>query len=277
MLTSTHGIAQTLLDLRSAERAAGRLGQQLNTGSKLTSPADDPALWAEADRAQSTTTYLDAVHTSLNEVAGNVHVADMAMDAISRHIDIMKQQLAEALDYLPGDPGRDQRITNFNTIRQQIDLLIQTTRDPGARRIMADPAVDPTAGDQQIITGPDGARKTIHAREVHTGPTGLNIPALDPALTNDEVDAALAGLVKAKATLASRRAGLATDAQDLIRVQENNTHISDLYRIHAESLRAVDFTEAAVELQSVEVRRSLASQILGSITGQRSKILDLLQ
>jgi hypothetical protein len=204
-------------------------------------------------------------------------VADMAMDAISRHTDIMKQQLAEALDYLPGEPGRDQRITNFNAIRQQIDQLIETTRDAGARRIMADPAVDPTAGDQPIITGPDRARKTIHAREVHTGPTGLNIPALDFALTNDDVDAALAGLDKAKTTLTRRRAELATEAQDVIRVQENNAHISDLYRIHAESLRAVDFTEAAVELQSVEVRRSLAFQTLASITEQRSKLLDLLQ
>ena len=275
MLTPTHGIAQTLLDLRSAGSTAARLGRQLTMGSTLASPADNPAQWAEADSAQSSASYLDAVHASLNQTATNIHVADLVMDAISRLLDLMKQQLVEALDH-PAGPARDQRIANFNNIRLQIDDLINNTEDEGARRIMADPTVDPGAGDQQVPIGPDGVRKIIHAREVHTGPGGLNIPALDPALSKDEIFAAVDGLGRGKAALTARRAALAQDAQDILRYQENNTRTADLYRVQAESLRTTDFTEAAAELQSAELRRSLAIQTLGSITEQRAKLLELL-
>ena len=77
--------------------------------------------------------------------------------------------------------------------------------------------------------------------------------------------------------MAARRDGLAADAADITRYTGQSTSISAFYQSQAESLTGVDSTEAAVELQSVSTRQSLAMQSLVSINASRNALLELLQ
>jgi flagellin len=276
MMLFTHSVSRSLLDIQRADRATARLGRELNTGNRINSAADDPASWVEASRAQATATYLDAVHTGLHEAATVVHEVDISMGAIGTFLDLMKQQLVQALDRPAGDPNRDALLQNFNRIRQQIDSLVNTAGE-GARKIMSDPAVDPQAGDLRVRIGTDGAAKTISARQVHTGATGLHIPAVAAGAANDEINSAVNNLDAANATLAARRAALDRDAQDLKRYQAGNTQISDIYTARGESLQIADPTETAAEMQSVDLRRALALQTLAGLTTARASLLGLLR
>ena len=95
----------------------------------------------------------------------------------------------------------DDILNSFNELRTLIDQLAMPPKDHGARKIMADPALVPEAGDWEILVNEYGFRKTIHGQEVHTGLTGLNIPSLPGTATNAEIEAAIVNLDTAKDTL----------------------------------------------------------------------------
>jgi len=275
MISST--VNGSLRDLSKAGKSATRLGQQLITGKKVQSPADNPAAWLQAGRAQSTAGLLDAIHAGLNELATNIQVADTTMQAVGRDLGTMQSQLEEALKHPAGDPVRQQLVASFNSTRQQIDDLVNGTSQAGARNLMTDPASNPQAGDIQALVGLTGEMKIVHAQQVDTGKTGLQVPDVPVDATDSQLQAALANLKTAEQTLAARRNGLAADAGDISRYLDRGTRVSGFYQAQAESLTGGDPNEAAVELQSVNVQQSLALQSLASISTNRSALLELLQ
>jgi flagellin len=278
MSTFTSGINQSLSNIESADQAATRLSQQLSSGRKIQTAEDDPSTWLEASRADSTSTYLDAVHTGLQEVSTDLSVVNTAMQAIGGYLSSMQGQLQQALSYPAGDPNRQQYIANYNTILQQIDQTVNTESQAGARNLMSDPATDPQAGNLQVLVGLNGQTRTVHAQEVDTGPNGLNVPALDPATATDaDVQAALTSLTSAQSTLASRQMVLGADTAD---IQDYTTQVSatsGLYQTQVDALTTGDPSEAAAELQSVNVQRSLAVSTMATISTSRQAILALLQ
>jgi hypothetical protein len=198
------------------------------------------------------------------------------MQAIGEHLATMQGQLEQAQKYPAPSPIREQLISNANGMRRQINDLVNTTAHTGARNLMSDPAKDPQAGDIQALVGLNGKLKTIHGQQVDTGPGGLHIAGLPVDATDAEIQNALQALQSAQTTLVARRNGLAADAAEVTRYTGQGSSLSGLYQGHAESLTAGDATEAAVELQSVSVRQSLAVQSLASVTADRTAILELL-
>jgi flagellin len=260
MSMATSAIKGSLRDVSKAGQAATRLGQQLTTGKKVQTPQDGAFTWLEAGRAQSTAGYLDAIHTGLNEVATNIRVAATTMQAIGELMGTMQGQLRQAQKYPAGDPIRQQLISDANGIRRQIDDLVNTTAQPGARNMI----------------GLNGEGKTVHGQQVDTGPGGLNISVLKANATDAQLQNALQALQSAQTTLSARQDGLATDSADISRYLDQSSSVSKLYQSEAESLTGVDATEAAVELQSASMRQSLAMQSLASIGASRDAILELL-
>ena len=271
----TSGLNSALDDLRGADQTASRIGQQLTTGRKIRSPQDDPSTWLEASRASATSTYLDAVRTGLSEVSTNLGTVDATMQAIGRHLQDMKGQLEKALSVPADDPSRTQYIANFNAIRDQIDGLVDTA-PPAARSLMTSPAGDPAAGDIKVLTGL-GQSRTVHAQAVDTGGAGLNLAPLDPAqVTDADLHDALASLATAQDTLANRQAALGVDEAAIRQYQNQTAETSGVYQAHTDALTSGDPAEASLELQSVELRHSLALQALASISNDRRALLGLL-
>ena len=271
-------VNQALSSASRSDQASGRLTAQLTSGKKVQNPEDGPSTWLEASRAGSDSSYLDAVHTGLDEVSTNLNVVNTDMQAIGQYISGMQGQLQEALNFPAGDPNRQQFITNFNQLRGQIDQTVNTEAQTGARNLMSDPAADPQAGNLQVLVGPNGETRTVHAQELDTGPNGLNIPALDPATATDtDLQAAVTNLAAAQATLATRQMVLGADSADIQNYASQTSQVSKLNQSEIDSLTGVDSNEAAVELQSVQVRHSLAIQMLASINTDRQAVLSLLQ
>ena len=85
-----------------------------------------------------------------------------------------------------------------------------------------------------------GDVKTIGRQEVHTGPTGLDIPELTEAdltensqaggpLSQQKLDDIAANLENAKAILRQRRDALGSDAAAIARAKSSNTEAAALY------------------------------------------------
>lgn len=160
-----------------------------------------------------------AVNLSLNKAAISVRTADKAMKTISTHIGSMKSQLSAIVKhyppYLSSSPERIKALKAFNAFRREIEALTVPTQDRNAAKIMADPAVLSEAGNQVIAVG-NGETGTIQSQQVHTGPTGLNIPALSDTATDAEINTAINNLDAAQATLGQRQAGLSMNWDVLV-------------------------------------------------------------
>ena len=277
MSTVTNGATGSLRDISKADTAVSRLGQQLITGKRVQNPEDGPSTWLQAGRAQSAAGLLDAIHTGLNELATNIRVADTTMQSIGSMLGIMRGQLEEAQKHPVGDPMRQQLIAGANTARQQIDDLVYTTSQSGARNLMSDTAKNSDAGPIQAMVGINGEVKTVHAQQVDTGAGGLDIPILTVKATDDQLQIQLESVQTAKATLEARRNGLAADASSIIRYSDQSLSIARFFQREAESLTGADETEAALAIQSVSTQRSLAVQSLASMNTSRDAILELLR
>ena len=84
-------------------------------------------------------------------------------------------------------------------------------------RIMADPSRNSDAGDWVVdLDDNNGNKTTIHSRQVHSGPDGLNIHELPGEATDDEIYGAIENLDTAKEILGRRRNALSSDFRHIL-------------------------------------------------------------
>jgi flagellin-like hook-associated protein FlgL len=274
------GINQALFNINGLNKTMDSLTQRLSTGEKINSSKDNPSAWVAASNSHSAFNRLQAINSGLNMVAMNIRVADTTMGTIGDYLDNMESQLDMIIkNYPPFPPGSSERadfLKGFNGLRKQIDQLT-LPREEGAKKIMADPSVFPGAGDWEIIVGENSAGKTIHSRQVHTGPTGLNIPELPEEATDSEIAEAIANLRTAKITLEQKRAGLGFDAAGIARWQEHNTRTANFHQNRAERIENADMNEVAAQIKSVELRQALTIEVIRGITENQSQLIAVLR
>ena len=167
----TSGVTRSLRDAHRAEQTATRLGRQLMSGQKIQTASDDPATWLEGKRSQSTAGFLDTIHTGLVDTSTSVQIADTTMQAIGKHLDIMSGTLRQALEYPAGDVARQQAVASFNGVLQQIDDMVYTTPQTGARNLLSGVNV-------AVLVGLRGEQKIVHAQRVDSSAAGLKLAAL---------------------------------------------------------------------------------------------------
>jgi hypothetical protein len=160
-------------------------------------------------------------YAKINSVAATVRGADAVMQKIDKQIDHMKNQLLEHVKhYPPYDKASAERIRllkQFIGFRKQIDQLTFPPDNYGAMKIMADPSRNSDAGNWEIeLDNNDANQTTIHSRQVHSGPEGLNIHKLPDEAGDDEIYAAIENLDSAKEILSHRRDALSLDFQNIL-------------------------------------------------------------
>ncbi len=133
---------------------------------------------------------LQVSNFGINTAAQSIRIADRAMEKIETHIDRMKDELQiHVKNYPPFLAGSKERVemsNNFNGFRKLIDQLTFPPEDKTAGKIMADPSSFESE-DGDIVVEHKGFSKTIHSRQVHTGPDGLNIPELSGHATDGDI------------------------------------------------------------------------------------------
>lgn len=275
------GANQAMFHLDRIRRDMDRLSNQLATGRKINHSADDPVLWSRIQRGNASVKKLLDINNALNMVAENIRIADKAMETIRRYIGQMKADLDAIIKnyppYPPGDPERVKYLRSFAALREQIDRMTIPPRDEGARRIMSDPASNPDAGDWEVMINENGDRVVIRSREVHTGPTGLDIPPLPDDATDAEIEAAISSLERAVRTLSERQAGLGGDAASIQRSSVFNEKISAIQTKISEKAGQADVEEAGALAKATGLRYEVAMEAVRSLTGMHEQLLELLE
>jgi hypothetical protein len=171
----------------------------------------------------------------------------------------MKEQLDIIVKHYPpflsSSPDRIKALRSFSAFRREIDALtIPPQQSHKAAKILADPAAFPQAGNQAVPRA-DGGSGTIQSQQVHTGPTGLNIPALSDTATDAEINAARKSLDAAQITIGQRQAGLSMDWATIVPTG--------------------NYADAVAERTSIEVGKSIAQNTWQGFTDSRPLLLQL--
>ena len=282
-------IDRALIAAEQAKSSMDAATRRISTGRKINAAADDPARWASTRQARSIDGHLQAVNAGLETAAISIRGADQAMAAIEEHIDQMIEVVKLFPPYPEGDNSEERikMLRSFNGIRRLIDQLTIPPNDDLGQAILSDPATNDVPDSWPVIVNEQGDVKAIRRQEVHTGPTGLNIPELTEAdltengqaggpLSRQKLDDIAANLENAKAVLRQRRDALGSDAAAIARVKTSNAEAADFHKAYAEKLEAADVNEAAAQVTSIQLKQSLALESLGSITSMRSELVALL-
>jgi hypothetical protein len=283
-------IDRALIGAEQAKSSMDAATKRIATGKKINSPADDPVRWVSAQQGRSIDTHLQAVNAGLESVAVSIRGSDQAMAAIEEHLDQMIEIVKLFPPYPEGDNSEERirMLRSFNGIRQLIDQLTVPPRDDLGQAIMADSASNDVPDSWPVIVNERGDVKTIRRQEVHTGPTGLDIPAITEAdltedgqaggpLSRQKLDDIAANLENAKTVLRQRRDALGSDAAAIARAKSSNAEAAAFYASFAENREAADINETAAQVKSIELKQALALESLGSITSLRSELVALLK
>jgi flagellin-like hook-associated protein FlgL len=275
------GRNQSLLHLNFATNTLNSLKQKVGTNRRINVPKEDPSGEVKVSQNGASFDDLQALNAFLNSVAMRIRVADSTMGKIETIIDRMKEELGRIIkNYPPFPPGSEERVKflrSFKALRQEIDQLSFSTTDEAASKITADPAVASQAGDSNAVTSGNGTRLTVHSQQVHTGPTGLNIPELPESATDEEINAAIKNLKEARKMLGQRQYELAKDALSIQQSLESNPKIDQLAGSPVEAPKAPDATEMTAENKSSEYKQTLTIESIKSLTKDQSQLSELLK
>ena len=282
-------IDRALIAAEQAKSSIDTATKRISTGKKINAAADDPVRWASTQQGRSVDGILQAVNSGLESVAIGVRGADQAMATIEEHLDQMIEIVKLFPPYPEGDNAEERikMLRSFNGLRQLIDQLTIPPGDDLGQAIMADPASTDVPESWPVVVNERGDVRTIGRQEVHTGPTGLDVPELTEAdltengqaggpLSRQQLDDIAANLENAKTVLRQRRDALSGDAAAIARAKTTNDQTAAFYTSYAENLEADDVNETAAQVTSLQVKQSLAIETLGSITTLRSELVALL-
>ncbi len=283
-------IDRALIAAEQAKSSIDIATKRISTGKKINAAVDDPVRWASTQQGRSVDGILQAVNSGLESVAISIRGSDQAMAAIEEHLDQMIEIVKLFPPYPEGDNSEERirMLRSFNGIRRLIDQLTIPPGDDLGQTIMADPASSDVPASWPVVVNERGDVKTIGRQEVHTGPTGLGIPELTEAnltedgqvggpLSQQKLDNIAANLENAKAVLRQRRDALGSDAASIARAKSSNAEAAAFHKAYAEKLEAADINETAAEVNSIQLKQSLALESLGSITSLRSELVGLLK
>jgi len=219
MITSNIAINHDLSQIGQKAHLAGPDHRQPYNVKKEVSLKDAEHGWDKIDKDNFTFSRLQASNLCINTAAHSIRIADRAMKKIETYIDRMKDELqVHVKNYPPFLEGSKERAVvedNYNAFRKLIDKLTFPPEDKTAGKIMADPSSFESEY-RAIVVEHKGFSKTIHSRQVHTGPSGLDIPELSGHSTDGDIHLMIKKLNFAKDILIKRQAELAADASGIM-------------------------------------------------------------
>ncbi len=267
MMTSQILESHSTFNLKQVSKSANSIQNKMRSVKGSNTSGDNQVESVKINRKYADVTKVQSFNATFNSVATNIHTADKAMGTMEKMIEKMSEKLeTHVKNYPPFLPGSEERVRllkSFQMFRKQIDKMTIPQEHKDAMRIMADPSTNPEAGEWEISFGENGHHKTITSKEVHTGPTGLDIPELPEGATDNVINDTISRLKNARGILKRARTDLARDISDVAQLKE---------RINQQD----DMPEAAAEAVSKDANHILAGRFDKSLTEDPSQLTHLL-
>jgi flagellin len=262
---------QALEQLSSINAALAQSQQRITTGLKVSSPKDDPAIWAIAQNQRAQASSLDAVKDSLARGQSAVGVAMTAGENVSDLLSRMQSLAINAQGYSLGDPSRQALDDEYQALKRQIDMTVSSADFNGVNLLSAG-----GAGQIRAIASADG-KSTIDVNHVDMSTGGTLLSGLPSdlmaglsATAAEDIQTAAKGVNSAIASLGTGSKALETHLTFIGKLQ-------DTLQAGIGNLVDADLAKESAQFQALQVRQQLAIRALQIANQQPSILLQLFQ
>jgi flagellin len=264
------GAMQALQVFSAINAEMAEVQNRISTGLRVSSPKDNPAVWAIAQNQRAQVSSLDAVKSSLQRGQSIAEVAITAGESISDLVGQMKALALAALDYPAGDPAREALNDQYVSLRHLIDTTANNATFGGISLIGAG-----STGSVRALANAD-ATQTIDVDHVDltTGGAALaGLPADLTAVTTTDLDAI--GVAEKAVNSAVSKLGTGSKGLD--------THLTFIGKLQDTIEAAIgnlvdaDLARESARLEALKVRQQLAIVAMRIANEAPSMLLQLFR
>ena len=277
------------------ERALSKAMEQLSTGRKINTAADDAAGLAISTRMSSQIVGLEQSVQNASDAISMIQTAESALDEITTMLLRMRELALQASNGTGSVADRDYLQDEFTRLKEEIDRIANNTEWNGRAVLNGNAGgtgvqtvsfqVGGNAGQTISVDfgymvggGVASAGATTLASSVAgVALSGIAISGATTAAAQTAASAAMTGIDKAIENVSNQRASFGATVNQLTHSIDNLTQVS----INAESTRSrimdTDYAKATSELAKAQIIQQAGTAMLAQANHLPAAVLDLLR
>jgi flagellin len=302
--------------LRIINKEAATAQQQVSSGLRVETAADDATYWSYASVMRSDSSSLQNIHDALGVGASKVDTAYTAMDSL---VDQLGQIRATLVTAQESGVDKTKLNTTLTELKNQLQTTVETTSFAGENWLLNSDASLPTSrsviggfvrgtsgeyqpqtitypADQTVMIDMTDANRglltktinantdtTTSARNYYlldagsTTPASGNEIALDSNTTTQQLQDMLSVVDTVLSTLTTTAAGLGIMSARISDRVEYTANMSDLIDKGVGALVDTDMDEASIRQKALLTQQQMGTQAISILNTTASKVLILLQ
>lgn len=268
------GAMVAIQSLSATNRELARTQNAISTGLKISSPKDNGAIWAIAQKMRSDVSAYDRVIESNQNASAKLDVAIAAGETI---MDLLNQMKGKAL--AATQPGLSAATfnnlnTDFQQLRDQVTSTIANATFDGANMTLAN---TPTNAAVSLGDAAGGNQITINGANIALGGGTLLITATSNIATNG---AATTTLGQLNTSIDNLGLQLATWGAGAKRFEVHRAFVSKLQDALTSGIGGLvdaDLSKESSKLQAYQVKQQLGIQALSIASASTQNILSLFR
>ena len=261
------------------ERELSKTMEQLSTGSKINSAADDAAGLAMAAKFTSQINGLDMAVKNANDGISMISTAEGALNEVSNMLQRMRELAVQSSNGTMTGDDRTYMDKEYQQLDKEIDRIEKNTQWNSTN------VLDGTVGSSGTVTfqvstsftpGPGGTASN-DVIQVDFGNLANDTANLGNVTTINNANSAISALDTAIKAVNEQRATFGAASNRLEHAVDNMTNI----RVNAEASRSriedTDYAEATAELAKAQIIQQAATAMLAQANQLPQNVLSLLK
>jgi flagellin len=271
-VNTNSGAAIALQNLNSTNSQINTVQNEISTGLRVASPADDGATWAIAQSQRAQVASLDSVKDSLNRGMSAADVAMTAGQTISDLLSQMKTKALAASDTSLDTTSRAALNTDFQSLRDQITQVVSNADFNGTNLIKSG------GTNYGALANAKGTSTiTVQAEDLSLGGTNVTVTSASTIGTSTLATAMVATLDTDINNVSASLAKLGTNSNALQTQLNFTSTLQDTLNTGIGNLVDADLAKASAQLQALQTKQQLGVQALSIANSSSSTLLGLFR
>lgn len=276
--------------LAKNDRALSKAMEQLSTGKKINSAADDAAGLAISTRMTSQIIGLEQSIQNANDAISMVNTAEGALDEVTNLLQRMRELALQAANGTTDTADRSYLNKEYQNLYAEIDRIADNTEWNG-RNILNNQANGSGSSSVEFQVGMN-AGQTISvdfgnftnvsgsgtfADFVSAGATAGTISANSTTVAQTNASAALSSIDTALTAISNQRATFGAVSNQLIHAVDNLTNVVTNSEASRSRMMDTDYAASTSELARTQIIQQASTAMLAQANQLPQSVLQLLQ
>jgi len=272
-------VAQNAMTVNN--RSLNKAMEQLSTGKRINSAADDTAGLAISSRMTSSIRGLDQAVRNANDAISMIQTAEGATNEISNMLQRMRELAVQGANDTYSADDREAIGKEYDELVTEIDRIASNTEWNGIKILDGSVFSSGTAAEFQIGTGSGSAYQVdvnfLAMDTASLGTASIAISDIDATSTPTTIQTVISEVDKGIKAVDSFRADLGAKINRLTYAADNMSNISMNTSASRSRIEDADYASATTELARSQIIQQAATAMLAQANQAPQSVLSLLR